>query len=61
MPLLHIADAVAGVALAHGWDRLGILGARWVMEETFYAERLAVPGLAALVPGVRRTGSSSTG
>ncbi len=50
VPLLHIADAVAGVALTHGWDRLGILGARWVMEETFYTERLARSGVAALVP-----------
>jgi aspartate racemase len=50
VPLLHIADAVAGVARDHGWDRLGILGARWVMEETFYAERLARSGVTALVP-----------
>ena len=50
VPLLHIGDAVAGVALHHGWDRLGILGARWVMEETFYTERLARSGVAALAP-----------
>ncbi|QBR92982.1 aspartate/glutamate racemase family protein [Nocardioides euryhalodurans] len=50
VPLLHIADAVAGVAAAHGWDRLGILGARWVMEEPFYAERLARHGITAMVP-----------
>jgi aspartate racemase len=51
VPLLHIADAVAGVAAGHGWDRLGILGARWVMEETFYADRLARHGIAAVSPG----------
>jgi aspartate racemase len=51
VPLLHIADAVAGVATRHGWDRLGVLGARWVMEETFYAERLARHGIAAVTPG----------
>ena len=51
VPLLHIADAVAGVATRHGWSRLGILGARWVMEETFYAERLAGHGITALSPG----------
>ncbi|WP_248579516.1 aspartate/glutamate racemase family protein [Nocardioides sp. InS609-2] len=50
VPLLHIADAVAGVAAPHGWDRLGILGARWVMEETFYADRLAGHGITALSP-----------
>ncbi len=51
VPLLHIADAVAGVAAPHGWDRLGVLGARWVMEETFYADRLAGHDIAALSPG----------
>jgi aspartate racemase len=50
VPLLQIGDAVAGVALTSGWDRLGILGTRWVMEETFYTERLARHGVAALVP-----------
>ncbi len=51
VPLLHIADAVAGVAQPQGWDRLGILGARWVMEETFYADRLARHGISAVAPG----------
>ena len=51
VPLLHIADAVAGVAGPQGWDRLGILGARWVMEETFYADRLGRHGITALAPG----------
>ncbi|HYH35397.1 MAG TPA: amino acid racemase [Nocardioides sp.] len=50
VPLLHIADAVAGVAAESGWERLGVLGARWVMEETFYAERLARHGITALSP-----------
>lgn len=50
VPLLHIADAVAGVAETRGWDRLGILGARWVMEETFYADRLARHGISAISP-----------
>jgi len=51
VPLLHIADAVAGVATPQGWDRLGILGARWVMEETFYGDRLARHGITAIAPG----------
>ncbi len=50
VPLLHIADAVAGAAEPHGWSRLGILGARWVMEESFYADRLAGHGITALSP-----------
>ncbi len=51
VPLLHIGDAVAGVASSRGWDRLGVLGARWVMEETFYADRLARHGITAVAPG----------
>lgn len=50
VPLLHIGDAVAGEARRHGWGTLGILGTRWVMEEEFYAERLARHGVAAVVP-----------
>jgi aspartate racemase len=50
VPLLHIADAVAGVAVDQGWSRLGVLGARWVMEESFYADRLAQHGIDAMVP-----------
>jgi aspartate racemase len=50
VPLLHIADAVAAEARRHGWRRLGVLGTRWVMEEPFYADRLARHGVAAVVP-----------
>ena len=51
IPLLHIADAVAERARASGWSRLGVLGARWVMEEDFYVGRLANAGLTVDVPG----------
>lgn len=47
---VHIADAVAAVARREGWTTLGLLGARWVMEETFYAERLATHGISVVVP-----------
>ncbi|WP_139982376.1 aspartate/glutamate racemase family protein [Nocardioides litoris] len=47
---VHIADAVAAVAQRHGWTTLGLLGARWVMEETFYADRLARHGITVVVP-----------
>jgi aspartate racemase len=51
VPLLHIADAIADRAREEGWSRLGVLGARWVMEEDFYVGRLARHGLDVLVPG----------
>jgi aspartate racemase len=50
VPLLHIADAVAAEGERRGWERLGILGTRWVMEEPFYADRLARHGKRAVTP-----------
>ena len=50
VPAVHIADAVAAVAAREGWTTLGLLGARWVMEETFYADRLAEHGISVVVP-----------
>lgn len=40
VPFLHIADAVGAQATAAGHARVGLLGTRWVMEETFYRDRL---------------------
>jgi aspartate racemase len=48
---VHIADAVAAVAERHGWRTVGLLGPRWVMEETFYSDRLARHGISVVVPG----------
>jgi aspartate racemase len=50
VPLLHIADALAARAREHGWDRVGVLGSRWVMEEDWYVGRLARAGLTVDVP-----------
>lgn len=50
VPLLHIGDAIADRAQAHGWRTLGVLGTRWVMEEDFYTGRLRDRGLAVVVP-----------
>lgn len=51
VPLLHIADAVATEADRLGATRVGLLATRWVMEEPFYAERLARHGVGTVVPG----------
>jgi aspartate racemase len=50
VPLLHIADAVGAEADRRGWRSLGILGTSWVMEESFYADRLARHDIAAVAP-----------
>ena len=51
VPLLHIADAVGAEAARRGMRKLGVLGTAWVMEESFYADRLARHGTEAVVPG----------
>ncbi len=50
VPLLHIADAVAAAAREQGVHTLGLLGARPVMEEAFYADRLEAWGMSVVVP-----------
>lgn len=50
VPLLHIADAVAGVARDRGITTVGLIGTQWVMSETFYADRLAASGVRAISP-----------
>lgn len=50
IPAVHIADAVGRVAHANGWGTVALLGARRVMEETFYADRLARHGVRVVVP-----------
>jgi aspartate racemase len=50
VPVVHIADSVAHEARAHGWQRLGLLATRWVMEEPFYSSRLATGGIGVCVP-----------
>jgi aspartate racemase len=51
IPLLHIADAAAGVIRFQGLQRVGLLGTRFTMEEDFYRGRLARQhGLEVLIP-----------
>lgn len=52
IPLLHIADATAAAIQRAALGRVGLLGTRFTMEESFYRERLAKSdGLEVLVPG----------
>lgn len=50
IPLLHIADATANRIIAAGHSKLGLLGTRFTMEESFYSERLEQLGLEVLTP-----------
>lgn len=51
IPFLHIADATARAVQAAGYDRVGLLGTRFTMEQEFYTGRLAEHGIEVLVPG----------
>lgn len=50
VPLLHIADAVGAEAARRGFGTVAVLGTKWVMSESFYADRLSRHGVAALTP-----------
>lgn len=52
VPVLHIGDAVGALATTRGWDTVGILGTQWVMDESFYATRLAEHGITTVMPEV---------
>lgn len=50
LPWLHIAEVVAGEALARGYRRLGLTGTRWLVESTVYPDKLEALGLQWLRP-----------
>lgn len=51
IPLLHIADPTAAATRAAGFDRVGLLGTRFTMEQDFYRGRLAGRhGIDVLIP-----------
>ena len=51
IPLLHIADPTAGRIKAAGYQRVGLLGTAFTMEQDFYKGRLTEKfGLDVLVP-----------
>lgn len=51
IPLLHIADATAEKICQAGFNRVGLLGTRFTMEENFYKQRLVAKyGLEVIIP-----------
>jgi aspartate racemase len=52
IPILHIVDPTATAIRAQNIKKVGLLGTRYTMEETFYTQRLEQQfGLEVLVPG----------
>ncbi|MFP4391103.1 MAG: aspartate/glutamate racemase family protein [Desulfococcaceae bacterium] len=51
IPLLHIADAAGEAIRERGWERVGLIGTRFTMEQDFYRGRLRERfGLETLIP-----------
>lgn len=50
LPFLHIADPTVQALKAAGHHRVGLLGTRFTMEQTFYRERLESQGLEVIIP-----------
>lgn len=50
IPLLHLGDVTARAVIAAGFDRVGMLGTRFTMQQPFMRDRIASHGLTVLVP-----------
>jgi aspartate racemase len=49
--LLHVVDVRADVIRTAGRTTVALLGTRFAMDESFYAERVATHGIEVAVPG----------
>jgi len=50
LPWLHIAEVVAAEAATRGFQRLGLLGTRWLVDSEVYPEKLRAHGLEYVRP-----------
>ena len=50
LPWLHIAEVVASTAAERGYERVGVLGTRWLVDSDVYPERLSAFGIEAVLP-----------
>ncbi|UDL06763.1 aspartate/glutamate racemase family protein [Marinobacter sp. CA1] len=50
IPILHLADATALALKQDGIQRVGLLGTRFTMEQSFYRDRLVAQGIEVLTP-----------
>jgi aspartate racemase len=51
IPIIHIAEAVAKKIRGQGLQKVGLLGTRFTMQETFYSDHLANAGIETIIPG----------
>ena len=53
IPLLHLADVVADACREQGMAKVGLIGTKVAMSESFFVDRLASHGLEVIVPDER--------
>jgi aspartate racemase len=53
-PWIHIAEEVAAEATRHGYQRLAILGTRFLMEGSVYRSKLGAAGIDYRVPNLEQ-------
>lgn len=50
IPWLNIAEIVAAAAAAGGFQRVGVLGTRWLIESELYVDKLGARGIGCVRP-----------
>jgi aspartate racemase len=50
LPWLHIAEVLAAEAAAKGYQRLGLLGTRWLIDSDVYPAKLQARGIECIRP-----------
>jgi aspartate racemase len=50
LPWLHIAEEIAALAKQRGYNKVGVLGTRWLMEGPVYTDALAAQGIVCEFP-----------
>ena len=51
VPMIHICDATSQAILSKKISKVGLIGTRFTMEESFMVDRFAGNGVEAIVPG----------
>ena len=51
IPLIHIAEETSKEIARHRLNKVGLIGTRFTMEQSFFTEKLSKNGISTLIPG----------
>ena len=51
IPLIHIAEETSKEIAKHRLNKIGLIGTRFTMEQSFFKEKLSKNGISTLIPG----------